>query len=233
MTALGLTEIVGSVVADRTVAVSANTRTIYPWIRSVIPNGVDLTRFYPGHKEISPTVLFVGTYLQRKRGRLLMEAFRSQVLPAMPDARLWMVCSDAPPGRNVTVLGRLDDDELADRYRRAWVFCLPSSYEGFGVPYIEAMASGTAVVATRNAGAKEVLDHGRFGELTTPKGLGGALLALLRNQRRRQEHEAAGLARARRFAWPTVAGEYESAYATLLAATTRPSEPESGTTHAV
>ena len=97
----------------------------------------------PGEKEPTPTILFVGTYEHRKRGRLLMEVFADEVRPTMPDARLWMVCSDAPPAPGVEVLGRLTDEELAERYRRAWVFCLPSTYEGFGVPYIEAMASRT------------------------------------------------------------------------------------------
>ena len=65
-----------------------------------------------------------------------------------------MVTQDAPadPGAGITVLGRLDDEELAREYRAAWVFCLPSSYEGFGIPYAEAMASGTPVVATPNPG---------------------------------------------------------------------------------
>ncbi len=77
---------------------------------------------------------------------LLAEAFPRDVLPAVPDAELRMVTQDAPadPGAGITVLGRLDDEELAREYRAAWVFCLPSSYEGFGIPYAEAMASGHA-----------------------------------------------------------------------------------------
>ena len=161
MLMLGLSEIAATVVADRTVCVSQNTRRYYPWVRDAIANGVDTNAFRPGgQREAEPTILFVGTYQNRKRGKLLMEAFGDTILPALPTAKLWMVCGDAPPAPNVAAFGRVPLEKLADLYRRAWVFCLPSSYEGFGVPYIEAMASGTPVVATPNVGAVEVLGDG-------------------------------------------------------------------------
>ncbi|MEY2420245.1 MAG: phosphatidyl-myo-inositol alpha-mannosyltransferase [Acidimicrobiaceae bacterium] len=214
---LGLTEVVASLRADAAVAVSQNTRRSFPWVRRVIPNGVDLQSFHPGDKEPTPTILFVGTYERRKRGRLLMEAFSSSVLPILPSARLWMVCSDAPEAPNVERLGRLDDGQLADRYRRAWVFCLPSSYEGFGVPYIEAMASGTPVVATANPGAFEVLDGGRAGVIVDDSALGPELVRIMTEPAVRASLSRAGLQRAHDFDWHAVAASYESLYAELLA----------------
>jgi len=217
MVALGCTEVVGSLVADTAVAVSKNTRHWYPWVRTVIPNGVDRDLFRPGEKTAKPTILFVGTYEQRKRGRLLVEAFHEHVLPRVPDAKLWMVCSDAPASRSVEVLGRLSDVELAERYRSAWLFCLPSSYEGFGVPYIEAMASGTAVVATPNVGAREVLAYGEFGVLAPPAQLGETLAGLLLDVDRRGSYATAGVARAAAYDWGVVCAQYEDVYLRLLA----------------
>jgi len=216
MVLLGLTEVAATVVADQTVLVSRTTRRWFPWVRRVIPNGVDTARFHPGTRDERPTIVFVGTYGQRKRGRLLMEVFEREVRPAVPDAQLWMVCSDAPDQPGVEVLGRLSDEQLADRYRRAWVFCLPSSYEGFGVPYIEAMASGTAVVATPNPGAREVLGDGRYGRLSDEDGLGTALVDLLRDDGRRQTLADAGLARSTTYDWDRVAEAYERLYEELL-----------------
>ncbi len=219
MAVLGLTEVAASLSAEATVAVSANTCRWYPWIHRVIPCGVDLDRFHPGPPEARherPTLLFVGTYEQRKRGRLLMEVFADQVRPALPDAQLWMVCSDAPGGPGVEVLGRLSDDELAERYRRAWVFCLPSTYEGFGVPYVEAMASGLPVVASPNPGAREVLDQGRLGVLADDHELGPRLIELLTSPPRRAELAERGLAAAGQYAWSSVAARYEALYAELL-----------------
>jgi glycosyltransferase involved in cell wall biosynthesis len=206
------TETLACATADRTVAVSNNTCRFYPWIKQVIPNGVDTTAFFPGKKEAGPTILFVGTYHNRKRGKWLMEVFDREVRPKVPDAKLWMVCTDAPPASGVEVLGRLTTEELTDRYRRAWVFCLPSTYEGFGVPYIEAMASGTAVVATINPGSAEVLDGGKYGALVDDEELGDAIVRVLTDAKERERLEQNGLARAARYSWDVVAAEYETLY---------------------
>ena len=217
MIALAAGEMLGSVVADECVAVSRNTTRSYRWIDRVIPNGVDLTRFHPGGpREARPTILFVGTYRNRKRGKMLMEIFHRQIRPVVPEAQLWMVCDDAPAAEGVRVFGQVPLDELADLYRRAWVFCLPSSYEGFGVPYIEAMASGTPVVATPNVGAREVLGGGAYGVLADPSGLGLALVRLLNDPSARDHWTHIGLDRSLDFAWDVVLAKYEQVYADIL-----------------
>jgi glycosyltransferase involved in cell wall biosynthesis len=209
MLALGLTEVVAVVRTPVIVGVSRNSLRFYPWCRTVIPNGVESTR--PPHsagRASRPTILFVGTYARRKRGRLLHEVFRTYVRPRLPDAELWMVCDDAPEAPGVRVLGRVADDELAALYRQAWVFCLPSTYEGFGVPYIEAMAAGTPVVATPNRGAVEVLDGGHLGVITPAEQLGRALVELLLDADRRTELAARGLAAVGTYDVRTTAQQY-------------------------
>jgi glycosyltransferase involved in cell wall biosynthesis len=220
MVGLGLGETLATFVADETACVSPGTRRWMPWVRTVIPAGVDTTVFRASDvEEPSPTILFVGTYRRRKRGQLLAEAFTNDVLTAMPDARLWMVCDDAPPGHGVEVLGRIDEETLADLYRRAWVFCLPSSYEGLGIPYIEAMASGLPVVATENPGARYVLDQGRCGVIVKPDELGQALLDVLSDAGRRSELRALGLERSAAFDLKLVVDRYLEIYDRLLART--------------
>jgi len=199
-------------VADVTVGVSANTCKSYPWIKRVIPNGVDVAAFRPTQKAPCPTILFVGTYHNRKRGRWLMEIFNESVLPRVPDAKLWMVCSDAPAAPGVEVLGKLSNEELADRYGRAWVFCLPSTYEGFGVPYIEALASGTAVVATPNVGAREILANGKWGVLAPDSVLASNLIEILESEKLRHGLARAGRERALEFSWESVIDRYEQLY---------------------
>src|SRR6478609_6279937 len=183
MVMLGFTEVLASLVADRTVLISPQTRRWTPWVRTVIPNGVDAARFAPDGtpRSTEPTVLFVGTWRQRKRGAELARIFADEVRRRVPGARLRMVTQDAPASlpEGVEVLGRLSDEDLADEYRRAWAFCLPSSYEGFGIPYAEAMTAGVPVVATPNPGARYVTDDGRYGVLADLDGLGRVLGDLL------------------------------------------------------
>lgn len=217
MLALGLTEVMSTAVADVTVAVSDATRAWYPWIKNVVPNGVDLSVFTPGDERASvPTILFVGTYGRRKRGKLLVEHFQRVVRPAMPDAQLWMVCDDAPESPGVTVLGRVSGERLRELYQQAWLFCLPSSYEGFGVPYIEAMASGTPVVATRNVGAREVTDNGRYGALVADEALGQCLVNLLNDDSARKQLSADALEWVQQYGWPKIVTAYEGIYQDAL-----------------
>lgn len=214
---LGLSEVMASFVADKSVVVSPATRRWYPWVRDVIPNGVDTTRFtpVPERKATAPTVLFVGTWSNRKRGSVLAHAFTNVVRAQVPDAQLEMVCRDAPdePGDGIRVLGVLSDAELVEAFQRAWVFALPSSYEGFGIPYIEAMASGAAVVATPNVGARYVTRDGEDGLLVDVEGLGEALSDLLTNTHRRANLATAGLKRVTRsFSLESIVDRYESLY---------------------
>lgn len=218
MVMLGLSEVLASVVADRTVVVSPETRRWTPWVHDVIPNGVDLSRFQPqpALRAEHPTVLFVGTYGGRKRGSDLVQAFQRDVLPRHPQAELWMVSGDTPSGlEGVRTLGRVDDATLTRLYQQAWAFCLPSSYEGFGIPYAEAMASGLPVVATPNVGARYITREGEDGVLVELDRLGPALADLLDDAGRREALSAAGLRRVRDFSLDSVVDRYEDLYRSL------------------
>jgi glycosyltransferase involved in cell wall biosynthesis len=213
MLALATCEYGSTYLCDEQVAVSENTRSFISRIKHVIPNGVDLSRFSPTKdKEKTPTVLFVGTLRGRKRGKLLLDEFRQCVLKKVPGAVLWAVCDEPLDEPNVRWFGRVPDDVLAELYRRAWVFCLPSSYEGFGIPYIEAMASGTAVVSTPNAGAVEVLRKGKCGLIVQENRLGKGIAEILLDSKLRQFLETVGSNEAMGYSWDKVCVAYESLY---------------------
>lgn len=222
MVLLGLSEVLATLVADRNVVISEGTRRWWPWVRTVVPCGASLPEVTA--RRDPATVLMVGTWHNRKRGALLGQQFVEHVLPRVPEAQLRIVASDVPDDFHPAVrgLGRLSDEELAAEYARATVFCLPSSYEGFGIPYAEAMAAGVPVVATPNVGAREVTQDGRCGVLVEPEGLGAAIADLLLDPTRRETLARAGKERAREFDMARVAERYEELYRETIQAARRP-----------
>jgi len=211
-------ELVADLRADAVIAVSRDTSRYYPKVYGVIPNGVDLEHYstLQGEKTTQPTILFVGELDSRKRGRLLLDSFRERVRRLLTDAELWLVCPEKVEGEGIRWLGNVNGEVLARLYREAWVFCLPSSYEGFGRPYIEAMAAGTPVVATPNAGAMEILDNGRFGLIVSEEHLGETLVKLLTDADLRERLSKSGLDRATVYSWERVAEQYEHVYENVL-----------------
>jgi glycosyltransferase involved in cell wall biosynthesis len=85
----------------------------------------------------------------------------------------------------VTFAGFVDSSELADHYRLADVFAMPSTGEGFGIVFLEAMGCGTPVVAGNRDGSVDALDGGRLGKLVDPldvPAIAGAISSVLRGQ---------------------------------------------------
>ena len=213
-------ELVSGLRADAVVAVSAAAGRHMLRAVDVIPNGIDAAAFAPDGtpKSLEPSILFVGELDSRKRGRWLVREFIDRIRPALPNAELWLVSPDRADGPGVINLGTLDDAALRDRYRRAWMMCLPSAYEGFGRPYVEALAAGTVAVATPNPGAHDVLDAGRYGLIAGDAQLSGEIVRLLKDAARRLSFERLGLARAAEYDWSNVAAAYERVYARVMEA---------------
>jgi glycosyltransferase involved in cell wall biosynthesis len=123
-----------------------------------------------------------------------------------------MVSDEVVPAPGITWIRRPSDEELARLYRAAWVLCLPSAYEGLGIPYLEAMAAGTPVLATPNAGAEHILRSGRDGRIVELDRLGAELVRLLASPVARETLGRRGRVRAQDFSWPAVCEAHEEAY---------------------
>lgn len=205
-------ELLTALMQSGTVAVSENTRQSNPFVRRVIANGVDTRVFRPTplEKTSFPSIAFVGALDGRKRGRFLLEVFSTVVRSAHPTAELMFVGPQGPAIPGVTYYTGVDDHQLASLYRRAWVYASPSTYEGFGLPYLEAMACGTAVVAASNPGSLEVLADGRYGRVVSSAEFGAAILQLLGDADGRHALEASGLQRAEQFSLSIMIDHYDT-----------------------
>ena len=189
--------------ADRVIAVSERTRDdlldLYripeDKIR-VIPHGVD-PAFSPGAGDGQGYLLFVGAVQRRKNPRAALEAAQDLQMP------LVVVGPEREPALaeelrrlGADVRGYVEKDELADLYREAACLVVPTRYEGFGLPVLEALASGTPVVASADPALVEVAQ-----EAAVYADEGDFPGAILRALNRRVELRAAGLARAATFSW--------------------------------
>jgi len=102
----------------------------------------------------------------------------------------------------IRVLGYVSRAELANWYARATIFAFPSLDEGFGMPVLEAMASGTPVIASNRAAVPEVAgDAAWLVDAEDTEELAGAIVALTRDPERRAELSRRGLERAAKFTW--------------------------------
>lgn len=186
-------------------------------------NGVELgpyAKAEPWPRE-APTIFFLGRHEPRKGLAVLLEAM--QELPA--GVRLW-VGSDGPETTElrqryagdvrIEWLGRISDREKIARLSAADVFCAPSlGGESFGVVLIEAMAAGTAVVASDLPGYANVARAGRDALLVPPgdvHALAGALRQVLADDELSAGLVASGEQRAAEFSMQRLAEVYLSAY---------------------
>ena len=180
--------------------------------------GVPLDRYKPSDKKTdTPSILFIGDLNSRKRGKYLLKIFNNDILKENPECILSVVGPQPCYGTNVKYLGNLSEDELITEYQKAWVYCMASSYEGFGVPVIEAMACGTAVAAVNNPGTKEIIRHDYNGLLLDDAELSTGISRLLSDSTIRKTFENNGLSTVeKKFNIKTIATEYERLYHLLV-----------------
>ena len=174
----------------------------------VVPNGVADTFTQDGPAEPGDYVLAVGTLEPRKNLSRLAEATRRLgVELRVVGAPGW---GHVELGEGVRRLGRVPDEELARLYRGARCLAYPSLYEGFGIPIVEAMASGTPVVTSRGAATEEVA--GGAAVLVDPLDPAAIAAGIEEAEARRDELVRAGLVRARDFGWKDVARRTVAVY---------------------
>lgn len=194
---------------------------------ATVPEGIRLTDWEHPHKTnprpATATILSVAMQYRRKDTRTLLCAM-PKVLEIVPGTRLRIVgggpqlpelkrlCQRLGLSGQVTFLGPVPDDRTVRReYAHADLFCLPSRQEGFGIAFLEAMASGLPVVAADAGAVPELVPDGQAGILVPPgdaNALATAIGTLLADTTRRKRMGRAGRARAAGFDWPEVARRF-------------------------
>jgi len=114
---------------------------------------------------------------------------------------------------SIDFCGHLSDADLVRAYQQADVLVLPSEYEGFGLPVVEAMACGTPVVCSRGGALPEVGgDAVVYVEPLDSDALASSIARVLLDDRLRHTMVAHGIAQARRFTWTRTAVQIGAVY---------------------
>jgi len=172
-----------------------NSLTTKASVETLIGKSKPCVVAYPGRDNVQPDIaseslmarsvepgplriLFVGSLIPRKElhtllvalSKLPKESWRLEVVGS-PDhdrayaQRIFDLIAELRLQASVTLLGSLTTAELADRYGANQVLAVPSSYEGFGIVYLEGMGFGLPALASRSGATGEIITHGQDGFL--------------------------------------------------------------------
>ena len=181
----------------------------------VTPNGVNHSLFHPDAKQTRfdlprKYILFVGTLEPRKNLSRLLQAWDEI---RVEFREVWLIIVGVGGNvfkpiqvsrymEQVRFLGYVDDETLAGLYASALLFVLPSQDEGFGLPALEAMASGTPVMVSDGGALPELVgDAGVVFCLSSPNDLKNKLGEALANAKPRAVLREKGIERAKDFSW--------------------------------
>jgi glycosyltransferase involved in cell wall biosynthesis len=193
---------------------------------AVVPELIDLGRWLEllGQSSALPdatrfTILSVGRFYLRKRIDLLLKAaallrrempeLELRIVGNGPCAQNWRrLAAQLQLGSTVRWLGDVTRAQLADEYKRADAFCLPSVQEGFGIVLLEAMAAGKPILAARAGAIPEVAPHALLVAPDQAEPLAAGVLQLYRSPALRAAQAATGSQWVRQFDAPCVAKRF-------------------------
>tara|TARA_A100001011_G_scaffold143277_1_gene151337 strand:- start:2636 stop:3928 length:1293 start_codon:yes stop_codon:yes gene_type:complete len=198
----------------------------------VIYNGVDQTVFHTSPevpKEQNRIISVASADEPLKGAKYLIEAFHL-LAKDYPNLRLDFIGSPKSGGtldklidglgvRNkIDFHSKLSIEKMVALYQRATIAIVPSDYEGFGFPAVEAMACGTPVVSTVGGSLGEIVgDAGLLAPIRDPQALANQARRLLSNVDAQKSYSARGLDRVQKnFTWEKAAARFDSHYKEIL-----------------
>jgi glycosyltransferase involved in cell wall biosynthesis len=197
---------------------------------SVSPSQEHLEQIRERYQLSHAYLLYVGNIKPHKNLERLIEAFHLVRSQGRPELELLIIGDEMSRmqslrrtvhrlqlHRYVRVLGFVPDTTLAVLYRLASVFVFPSLYEGFGLPPLEAMASGTPVVTSNVSSLPEVVgDAAVLVDPYSPEAIAEGILAVLRSSHLRDDLRERGLNRVKAYSWRRSAERVREVYGEVV-----------------
>ncbi|MFH2136616.1 MAG: glycosyltransferase family 1 protein [Patescibacteria group bacterium] len=200
---------------------------------AVVPNGYDSERYkiiedrgavakvLEKYKIVEPYILYIGRLELKKNVPGLIQAFKilkknypqplKLVLVGQPGfgyEKVTQAIAESDLQNDIITPGWVAREDLPCLMNGAAAFVFPSLYEGFGIPILEAMASGTPVVASGIPALREVAGDGAyFFDPYEPENIAEGIMRVLTDEHLRKDLKIRGLDRARQFSWERCARE--------------------------
>jgi glycosyltransferase involved in cell wall biosynthesis len=198
---------------------------------TVVPREEDVVRVRERYQLHDPFIFYAGNVKPHKNVERLIEAFHLVRRRGLDHVKLVVIGDDISRyaalrravhhhqlHKYVRFLGYMPEETLAVMYRLAGVFVFPSLYEGFGLPPLEAMASGTPVVTSNVSSLPEVAgDAAVLVDPLSPEAIADGIYRVLTDGDLRRSLSERGLARARQFSWEASVRRVREIYAQVAA----------------
>lgn len=200
-----------------------------------IPNGVDSIFFSINKKEQPDRILYIGM-IERRKGILdLLKAItvvksrrqniKLHIVGKIISSTYYQQLIDYVRGNNLTTnisfTGPLSKEDIMSEYKEASIFISPSYHETFGIVLVEAMATGTPVIATSVTGIPYVVLDNKTGYLVNPgdiETLAEKILILLNDEDERRRIGQNGINHAKKFKWENIGRQIYTCYEEVIEA---------------
>lgn len=155
-----------------------------------------------------PFIVYTGNLYPHKNVPILIKAVEKLKLNLAIVCARSVFANRLPKSKYVHFLGELTDGQLVDLYSRAEAFVFPSLIEGFGLPGIEAMATGLPVIAARASCLPEIYeDAAVYFNPSDPNDLAQKIKIVMNDKKLRQNLITKGKLQVSRYSWATMANQ--------------------------
>jgi glycosyltransferase involved in cell wall biosynthesis len=182
----------------------------------VIPNGYDKELFYPAQKSPTPTAIIIGSLTGRKQAKLAIETLLT-LRDELPNLTIHAVIEKPYDHPSVKSWIGISKTQLAQLVRESWIGVSTTLYEGFGLYYLEWMASGTVPITFGNIGVRSLICNSQSGIIAENLDeLRAEAMNVLKDSTMREKYSKNSVLATQLLSWDSIAHQYTKVYSEVV-----------------